>query len=332
VRLGACLSLSGKYARFGSQAARALGVWQAMDGSVELVLEDDESDPGRLEALLPQLASRCDLLLGPYSTRLMKTAGRIAASNGWLLWNQGGSGDDVEVANPGHVVSVLAPTSRYSKPFLRYLAADCTQTSLCIVHGTGSFGRQVAAGAALVAAQLGIDATQIGPDDDLPSVASSADWDFFSVGRFEQDVDLVKRAQALAHPPRTVCAVAAGVRAFGEVIENAENIFGLAQWFPGSAEIPALGPTEVDFLSAYAKVSKVTPDYPAVQAVAGGVIAAHCARQAGATTREALWSAAAELDTTTLFGGFRIDPVTGAQVKHETVLVRWTADRGPMRV
>ncbi len=38
-----------------------------------------------------------------------------------------------------------------------------------------------------------------------------------------------------------------------------------------------------------------------------------------------LWAQAAELDTATLFGGFRIDPVTGAQVKHEAALVRWTS-------
>ena len=33
---------------------------------------------------------------------------------------------------------------------------------------------------------------------------------------------------------------------------------------------------------------------------------------------------AAALDTDTLFGRFRINPVTGAQVKHEAALVRWT--------
>jgi hypothetical protein len=39
--------------------------------------------------------------------------------------------------------------------------------------------------------------------------------------------------------------------------------------------------------------------------------------------RGQLWAQVAALDTATLFGGFRIDPVTGAQVKHQAVLVRW---------
>ena len=68
------------------------------------------------------------------------------------------------------------------------------------------------------------------------------------------------------------------------------------------------------------------PDYPAAQALAGAVLAAHCARQAGDVSRNALWAAAAALDTETPFGGFRIDPATGTRVKHEAFLLRWTPD------
>ena len=57
--------------------------------------------------------ARSDLLLGPYFTVLRRAADDMAAEAGWLVWNHGGSGDDVETAHPGHVVSVLTPTSRY---------------------------------------------------------------------------------------------------------------------------------------------------------------------------------------------------------------------------
>ena len=40
-----------------------------------------------------------------------------------------------------------------------------------------------------------------------------------------------------------------------------------------------------------------------------------------------LWEAAIALETSTLFGSFRIDPVTGAQMEHRTVLVRWTGGK-----
>ncbi|MET8047501.1 hypothetical protein ABZU75_07840 [Streptosporangium sp. NPDC005286] len=69
-----------------------------MIGALELVAEDDQSDPKVLEAVLCGLANRCDILLGPYSTRLMRRAGNLAAELGRLIWNHGGSGDDVEAA------------------------------------------------------------------------------------------------------------------------------------------------------------------------------------------------------------------------------------------
>jgi ABC-type branched-subunit amino acid transport system substrate-binding protein len=49
LRLGACLSLTGRYGRFGRQAAFGLRAWQRLSGDgVELEIVDDASDPERL--------------------------------------------------------------------------------------------------------------------------------------------------------------------------------------------------------------------------------------------------------------------------------------------
>ncbi|HEU5390540.1 MAG TPA: hypothetical protein VFV73_32025 [Streptosporangiaceae bacterium] len=37
-----------------------------------------------------------------------------------------------------------------------------------------------------------------------------------------------------------------------------------------------------------------------------------------------LWQAASSLNTSTLFGAFEINPATGAQTSHQTVLLQWT--------
>jgi len=73
IRVGACLSLTGRHARFGTQAARGLEAWRKLDGAAALIIEDDESSPHRVERVLPRVAGRCDVLLGPYSTQLMRT-------------------------------------------------------------------------------------------------------------------------------------------------------------------------------------------------------------------------------------------------------------------
>ena len=332
LRIGVCLSLSGRFARFGRQAAQGLEAWRSLDGAVDILVEDDRSDRRTLEAVLPGLAARCDLLLGPYSTQLMRVAGRMAAESGWLVWNHGGSGDDVEMASPGHVVSVLTPASQYAEPFLQRLTREPGgPRDLCLVHGPGSFGRQVANGAEATARRLGIRTKRVASGEQIPPPGVPAEWDLFSAGVFEQDAETVGRALRLPCPPRLVCAVAAGVRDFRHAVADPDGVFGVAQWFPGAGHDVALGPSEHVFLQAYADSAGTEPDYPAVQAAAAAMIAVCCARLAGSTSRNDLWGAAANLDTTTVFGGFRIDPGRGTQVRHQSVLVRWTAGE-PRRI
>jgi hypothetical protein len=323
IRVGVCLSLSGRYARFGSQAARALEVWRALDGHVDLVIEDDRSDPRALERILPRVAGLSDVLLSPYSTQLVRAAASMASAEGWLLWNHGGSGDDVENSHAGHLISLLTPASRYPEQFIRrVLNGECGE--LCIVNGKGSFGRQVAEGADRTAQRAGIRTRRLEHGGAWPSTAPPESRALFSAGTFEQDVATVRRARDHPHPPSTICAVAAGVQEFASEVDHPEGIYGVGQWFPGAAAAsPQIGPSETTFLTAYANNTKMRIDYPGVQAVAGAALAVHCARRAGSTAPDRLWAEATALDTETLFGSFKIDPVTGAQVKHVTVLVRW---------
>jgi hypothetical protein len=307
-------------------------VWRELeDGRVTLTVADDRSDPRVLAAALPGVARGCDLLLGPYSTGLMRVAGRLAAERGWLLWNHGGAGDDVLAAHPGHLVSVLSPASRYAGPFVRHLASAGTRARLWIAPGAGSFGRQVAAGAEAAARWLGLDTARLdsAPGDAAGSGGPPADqpWDLFCAGSFEEDVHLIQRLRPARRPPRVVGAVAAGVRDFGTSGLDPDGVYGVGQWFPGrpGARHPAIGPAEDEFLAAYRARHGMWPDYPAIQAVAAAALATHCLGQiGGAGPDDALWRAALDLDTSTLFGRFRIRPPDGRQTGHGPVLVRWT--------
>ena len=323
LRIGACLSLSGRYARFGCQAARALEVWRTLDGHVDLVIEDDQSDPQALRQILPHVADGSDVLLSPYSTQLVRTAAAMAEAEGWLLWNHGGSGDDVENSHMGHLISLLTPASRYPETFIRRVL-NGKDVELWIVSGAGSFGRQVSEGADQAAQRAGVRTRLLEHGGAWPSSSPSEPRALFSAGTFEQDVATVRRAQDHPNPPAMICAVAAGVQEFALEIKHPEGIYGVGQWFPGAvANSPQIGPSETTFLTAYASHAKTPIDYPGVQAVAGAALAVYCARQAGTTAPQRLWAEAAALDTGTLFGAFKIDPMTGAQVKHEAVLVRW---------
>lgn len=327
LRVGACLSLTGRYGLFGTQAANGLQVWRELDGAAQVTVEDDGSDPARLPDCLARMAPRCDVLLGPYSTGLMRAAVSLVPRLDRLLWNHGAAGDDVAKACPGRIVSVLAPASRYALPFVEHLARQAQRVPLWIVQGRGGFGRQVAGGAAVAASRLGLETVLVGAEARLSDLALPPVWDLFSAGSFETDVAVTSEALTLGRPPRALCAVAAGVQEFGRSLTDPEGIYGIAQWAPGSGEAPELGPSESTFIKNYSRLTGTIPDYPAVQAAACAVIGAHCARATGATDVEALWRAAASLRATTLFGPFRIDPSTGVQIGHEPCLLKWSAGR-----
>lgn len=234
LRLGACLSLAGRYGRFGRQAAHGLRAWQQLVGDrVELEIEDDGSDPKTFAARFRGVASRCDILLGPYSTELMRAAGEAMPEIDGLLWNQGGSGDDVQALCPGRIVSVLAPTTRYAAPFVRTRASESERAPLWVVCGRGRFGRQVANGA-VDQAQREKLATVLRRAGDGPLFEDVPElWDLFSAGRFEDDVAIVNQARSAVHPPRAIGSVAAGVRDFASEVDDVEGIYGVAQWHPG---------------------------------------------------------------------------------------------------
>ena len=95
---------------------------------------------------------------------------------------------------------------------------------LCVVHGPGSFGRQVADGTEAIAHDLGIRTVRVTPDDQIPPPGMSADWGLFSAGVFEQDAELVGKVLRLPTPPRRVCAIAAGVREFSHAVEDPDGV------------------------------------------------------------------------------------------------------------
>jgi hypothetical protein len=330
LKLGAALSLSGRYGRFGTAAALGLRAWASSRPEVSVAVQDDESDPGLIRPALHRLRQSCDLLLGPYSTRLMREAGAFASEADVLIWNHGGAGDDVQLISPGRVVSVLTPASRYARPFLERLWSDWPPAPLALRAGRGRFAHQVIDGAGILASRLGIREVEV-----LSSVATSPMasrqirppglWDLLCAGSFEEDVETVRSARAMTPPPRLICSVAAGVREFGRAVDHTEGLYGLAQWFPGGGSEPTLGPSETDYVSAYRGLAGEQPEYPAVQAAIAAELAVHCARLAGGSRPEAVWPVVSRLSATTLFGAFAIDPDSGLQTGHETTMVRWTA-------
>jgi branched-chain amino acid transport system substrate-binding protein len=101
-----------------------------------------------------------------------------------------------------------------------------------------------------------------------------------------------------------------------------------SQWEPMPVAAPLVAPDSAWFVDAFELAFHRTPEYPAAQAFALGVIFEECRRRcAGRLTRSDLLHAAHRIETTTFHGGFRLDPSTGRQVGHRVRLVQWRGGR-----
>ncbi|TMA70279.1 MAG: hypothetical protein E6J68_00420 [Deltaproteobacteria bacterium] len=275
------------------------------------------------------LLRRVDLLAGPYSSGLTRAVAPIAEAHGVVLWNHGGAADDIHAQRLRAPVGILTPASRYFEPALRWIP-DGPVLVLC--RRASGFSAAVTAGAEAAARRQGrpVRIAMYSAADTLrrfvARLAAEPPALLLAAGRFEDDVALAGILSHGARPPTVL--VAAGVRQFGEPLGVAANGFvGPSQWQAGADVVPDLGPSAAHFVRRFTACFGVAPDYPAAQAYAAGVVMSRCVELAGTLEQERLRAAAATLDCTTLFGRFRIDPVTGLQTGHEMLLVEWMEGR-----
>jgi ABC-type branched-subunit amino acid transport system substrate-binding protein len=307
------LSLTGPFARQGSEAAEGVGLWADRAG-VRLTLVDDGGSKAAAVQAYAAWVDGIDLLLGPYASGLVRAVAPLVGQAGRLLWNHGGSADDL--ARPG-VACLPAPASTYFDGVVDQAVAHQVD-QLAVVAGAGPFARAVVGGALARATQQGlssrvIEATALEAED-LAGMA------LLLAGRFEHDVAAVRRLRELRQSPALLAAVAAGIPDFGQELgQAAEGVLGPVQWWP-TPQLPQVGPSGADFAASYRQRTGRQPSYPAAQAAAAGYLA-HAAQRRGLAAAEvARWA------TSTLLGDFALD-AAWRQVGHRVTTVRWRGGR-----
>jgi branched-chain amino acid transport system substrate-binding protein len=353
VRAGVSVSITGEFRRQGQDALNAIRLWAehveraggivVADGEprrpLRLFVLDDASRTERAKDNILRLLhdERVDVLLGPYSSKLTLAAASVAEARGTILWNHGGSSDVIWSTGYRRVISVPSPASDYLRglPGLaRRRNPDVRRIS--VLHARrGSFAAHVARGAAQGAKAAGFDTIELVPFEPplgdagtLLAQALAARPDvLIAVGSFEDDLAIV-RHRRLFEGVSMLAVVAAGLDAFHrEIGELAEGVIGPSQWEAKTAEAPEIGPDALWFCSEFERSFGQSPGYPAAQAYAVGVIIQACVKRVGSLDDDALLRVARGLETTTLYGAFRLDPVTLRQTGHRVQLVEWRHGR-----
>jgi branched-chain amino acid transport system substrate-binding protein len=290
------------------------------------VVLDDGATRAGLRRGLDTLAE-ADLLVGPYGSDLVREAAAWAAERGRVVWNHGGSADDVE-RRPG-VISVASPASRYLAAVLEAVARQCRAARVLLVVGRGGFGHQCVQGARHAASRLGMSVVGSVAHDEVPD-APDVDV-LLMAGTFEQDVALVRRLRAR---PAVIGAVAAGLGAFvHELGSQANGILGPSQWEEGAHFAVDVGPRSamvvrglrarvLPTLSTGRGTSHV--EYPSAQAYAAVLVALRCLQTTATLDDQTLAGAARHLRCTTFFGRFGLGD-DGRQLDHDVLVVQWHA-------
>ena len=319
--------LSGPLARYGRSGATALQLWAAQ-ARVDLAIAD--AHPSAAAAVTSVAArQRIDVLFGPYGAGLTVAAARAAPT---VLWNHGGASAHLARQAFPHVVNVPAPAATYLAAVIRALdAAELAGAEAVLLHSRTGFGREVAGGALRAAGEIGLAVTPIpfdtGDGDGAARSVQGRGADVLLVaGSFDDELAIA--ARLLRRSWRAAAFVAAGVdEVLAPVAEHLTGVYGPCQWLPDAAPEPEDGPDSGWFANAYLRAAGSPPPYPAAAAFAAGVLWQRCTRDAGDTVPEAVQAAAVRLTTTTLFGSFRLDPVTGLQEGHRVGVVQWRRGR-----
>jgi len=353
LRIGTALSQSGIYARQGQQALQGLQLWvdetNAQGGlfvpelhravPLQLIAYDDRSRRHDVEQLTERLISvdGVDFLIGPYSSGLAHAAATIAEAHQKTLWNHGGSSDAIMRQGFRWSVHLPTPASGYFAGLFSCLrnqgvAAGCVAI---VQRLRGTFSTEVAAGVRQHAEQSGFpalpafyypaDPADSGQIAALAKALESANPAvIIAMGRYEDDVALLRQLAETSLEAVAVAAVAAPMQEFRrDLQELADGYVGPSQWEAGPQAAVDAGPSSATFVQRFHQHFGYSPDYPAAQAYAAGLILQRCVILAETYGDAVLRAAADRLVCRTFYGDFRLDAASGRQIGHETVLVQW---------
>jgi branched-chain amino acid transport system substrate-binding protein len=349
VAVGLSVSLTGRFHSQGQQALQGILLWQSYcnaqggiavrngeKSTVRLIWYDDRSQISFARKNVFQLLreDKIDILLGPYSSSLTMAVVEIAEEYKKVLWNFGGSSDEIFSHGWRYLVGIASPASDYLRALPRWLAEERPALNrICVLYsGRGTFGWRVARGILESAFGVARHAVHLVPinvpwedHDTILGVLFGINPDSVVLaGGFQDELGLMHTRHRWPSTVREVAAVAAGVLAFStELAQAADGVLGPSQWEPGLTFPNIAGPTSDWFVESLQRQFGRPPDYIAAGSFATGLVLTECIRRAASLDDEKLRNTASDLDCNTFYGRFRVDSRTGIQTGHRMLLIRW---------
>ncbi len=348
-KIGLSATLSGRHAIQGRESLRGIKLFveelrtrggiktpEGVSLLPELVFYNDESIPEKTKENTLRLIGkdRVDILLGPYSSSLTLACVETAEEAQRVVWNYGGSLDDIPSRARGRTVSAITGASSYFQAVVDMIR-DCygEAAETCVLRLAGSqFSETVCEGALLRAKELGMPAVvydfSSGTEDFSTILSRAKNREASCVlccGGMEDDINLAKWIRRNSDFDFGVVAtLAAAVNEFEKRLgREADGFVSTSQWEPTLSLSTDFGPSPKEFSDRFARAYGYTPDYTAAQSYNMGLIIEKLIERTGETDEQTLLREALRSEFTTFYGDFRIDPETLRQTGHRMLVTQW---------
>lgn len=356
--MGGPISLSGPYAREGSQGLWGFQVavkWLnetyggiRLEGKkipVKYVYYDDESKKENVTSLLERLivTDGVRFVFAPYTSGLTLAGAPVAEKYKALYNSHGGASDRTFEQGYKYSVQTIVLGSRYHVDVFDMMKkVDSKATNFAMLYEDDEFSRSVRDGALQYSKKLGykvvFDRTYPSKVQDMtPALTelAAARADFLLGGGHFPDGQLLGRQMADLGVDVKLAAILVSPTLpefYNALRTAAEGIIGPAHWEIGvkfspettPKDVKWFGPKQDEFLDSFRKISKgVDPDYHGIEAMAAMLSYALGIETAKSVDTDKVRAAMGKLRFMSAYGDWGIDPQTGKQVAHKSVLVQW---------
>lgn len=334
IRIGASLSLTGRYDRTGKEEQNGYKLWEeqinakggVLGRKVELIIYDDKSDPETAAKLYEKLITedKVDLILGPYSSPVTLPASTVTEKYKYPMIAAGASETGIWTRGYKYVFGIYTLAPFYLDGAID-LAKKQGYKTVAAVNENSAFAKDAiksakekakAAGMTVVfEEEYGRDVKDLSP---MLTKIKALNPDMLLGGTYGEDATLlVRQSKDLNWTPKIMAlTVGPALPDFNATLKaDADYIYGATQWEPGLKGV-------TDFVNAYKAKYGYEPGYHA----AGGYAAAQLLQQAiekiKAVDNEKLRDTLATMEATTIYGAYKVD-ATGAQTAKPSYLVQW---------
>src|SRR4026209_1169028 len=336
IRIGASLSVTGTYAKPGTQQKEGYDVCvdelNAKGGllgrKVEFVVYDDQSMPATAVKLYEKLITedKVDAVMGPYSSAISEAVANVTEKYKKVMVAPLAAATSIFKKGRQYIFMVISPAEVYLEGLVD-IAAKRGLKTIAIVNEDTLFPKTAANGTAEFAKKRGLqivlqEAYPKGNTDfsALLTKIKAASPDVIAASTYFDDaVALTRQMKELNVTPKMYGVTVGGdLPEFYDLLkQNAEYIYGATQWEP---TLPY--PGQKEFMASYQKKFNHEPSYRAAAGYAGCVLYLDAVKKAGTLDADKVREQLLKLETRTMLGDYEVD-ADGFQTAHKMVLFQW---------